>query len=60
MKIGLRQMQLKSANSGNVSMLIWLGKQYLGQRSEGAPESRPVIDIQARLAELEQEIALNE
>jgi len=27
----LRQKQVSSANKGNVSMLIWLGKQYLGQ-----------------------------
>ena len=30
-KIRLRQLQWKAAESGNVSMLIWLGKQYLGQ-----------------------------
>lgn len=30
-KISLRRLQWKSAQSGNVSMLIWLGKQYLGQ-----------------------------
>lgn len=30
-KLSLRRMQYKAAESGNVSMLIWLGKQYLGQ-----------------------------
>ena len=30
-KIRLRQMQWKSAENGNVSMQIWLGKQVLGQ-----------------------------
>lgn len=30
-KISLRRSQFKVATSGNVSMLIWLGKQYLGQ-----------------------------
>ena len=30
-KASLRRLQWKSAQSGNVSMLIWLGKQYLGQ-----------------------------
>jgi len=30
-KIRLRQMQWKAAENGNTSMLIWLGKQYLGQ-----------------------------
>ena len=30
-KIRLRQLQWKSAENGNVSMQIWLGKQVLGQ-----------------------------
>ena len=30
----LRQAQLKAALSGNVTMLIWLGKQYLGQSDQ--------------------------
>lgn len=30
-KISLRRHQWKSAEAGNVSMLIWLGKQYLAQ-----------------------------
>lgn len=28
----LRELQWKSAKNGNVAMLIWLGKQYLGQK----------------------------
>ena len=28
---GLRRLQWKAAKAGNVAMLIWLGKQYLGQ-----------------------------
>jgi hypothetical protein len=28
----LRRLQWDKANSGNTAMLIWLGKQYLGQR----------------------------
>lgn len=31
-KTDLRQTQWRVAKSGNVAMLIWLGKQYLGQR----------------------------
>lgn len=31
-KQSLRRAQLKSALSGNTTMLLWLGKQYLGQR----------------------------
>ena len=33
-KIRLRQWQMKAAQKGNVSMLIWLGKQMLGQRDQ--------------------------
>jgi hypothetical protein len=31
-KKSLRRWQLESAKKGNATMLIWLGKQYLGQR----------------------------
>lgn len=31
-KTSLRRWQLESAKKGNVTMQIWLGKQYLGQR----------------------------
>ncbi len=31
LKMSLRRMQLKSAQGGNVVMMIWLGKQLLGQ-----------------------------
>ena len=30
-KISVRRWQMQAAEKGNVSMLIWLGKQYLGQ-----------------------------
>ena len=33
-KISLRRAQFKAANGGNITMLIWLGKQYLGQRDK--------------------------
>lgn len=33
-KIALRHSQLKLAHAGNTTMLIWLGKQYLGQKNE--------------------------
>lgn len=36
-KISLKRKQMEVAMSGNVTMLIWLGKQYLGQR-EKSPE----------------------
>ena len=31
-KVSLRRLQFKSAEKGNVTMLIWLGKQWLGQK----------------------------
>ena len=33
-KSSLRRMQYKSAEDGNVTSQIWLGKQYLGQRDK--------------------------
>jgi hypothetical protein len=33
-KASLRRMQWKSAEEGNVTSQIWLGKQYLGQRDK--------------------------
>ena len=33
-KLRLRQLQWKSAEAGNVTMQIWLGKQYLDQRDK--------------------------
>lgn len=31
LRLSLRQMQLKAARGGNIVMMIWLGKQMLGQ-----------------------------
>tara|TARA_Y100000310_G_C20246681_1_gene607141 strand:+ start:212 stop:589 length:378 start_codon:yes stop_codon:yes gene_type:complete len=33
-KASLRRLQWAGANKGNTTMLIWLGKQYLGQRDK--------------------------
>lgn len=33
-KASLRRLQYEAAQKGNVSMLIWLGKQYLGQKDQ--------------------------
>ena len=33
--IALRQAQWRAALAGNTTMLIWLGKQYLGQTDQG-------------------------
>lgn len=33
-KSSLRRLQWKGAKSGNATMLVWLGKQYLGQKDK--------------------------
>ena len=45
-RISLRRKQMQLAEQGNPAMLIWLGKQYLGQRDSvdqtiGAPDGGP-------------------
>lgn len=44
-KKSLRRKQFEKAGEGNTTMLIWLGKQYLGQRdfreAEGVVEKKP-------------------
>lgn len=37
-KASLRRMQFKNAQAGNVTMQIWLGKQYLGQKDKHETE----------------------
>ena len=45
-KIRLRQLQWKAAEAGSHTMLIWLGKQILGQTDKSEIElSRPIEDI---------------
>jgi len=45
-KIRLRQMQWRAAENGSVPMLIWLGKQVLGQSDkQEITEVRPIDDI---------------
>lgn len=43
-KIRLRQKQFKVAMAGNVAMLIWLGKQTLGQTDKQGIEHSGTID----------------
>ena len=46
-KIRLRQMQWRAADNGNVSMLIWLGKQLLNQKDRQEIEQvRPIDEIE--------------
>jgi hypothetical protein len=49
-KASLRRLQWRSAQSGNTSMLIWLGKQYLGQtdKQEATNEIKPLPIIDYR------------
>lgn len=47
LKMSLRQWQLKSAEKGNATMLVWLGKQSLGQVDKilneiSGPEGKPI------------------
>ena len=41
----LRRMQFESANKGNITMQIWLGKQYLGQSDHMTNEVRRVPSL---------------
>ena len=52
-KIALKQLQLKAAKDGNVTMLIWLGKNELGQTDKN-DVTHDVSDV---LAELMREIS---
>ena len=45
-KIRLRQLQWRAAERGNVSMMIWLGKQVLGQTDRQEIEHiRPIDEV---------------
>lgn len=45
-KISLRRAQFQAAINGNASLLIWLGKQYLGQsESAGTDEKNEIEDL---------------
>ena len=44
-KISLRRLQWKAAQSGNVTMLIWLGKQYLGQTDKQEISTQEPVQI---------------
>ena len=57
-KISLRRVQMQKALSGSVPMLIWLGKQYLGQRDKfeelkGEGEELELTDYDKLQAEIE-------
>lgn len=54
-KMSLRRYQWRAAQKGNTSMLIWLGKQYLGQRDQPKDED----DTKEKLDRLVQAIESN-
>lgn len=56
MKMSLRRMQYRVASTGDKTMLIWLGKQYLGQK-EAVP---PAVDLTKFNVEQLQRIAAGE
>ena len=66
-KVSLRRAQWQTAQKGNATMQIWLGKQYLGQKDKSehqhsgpdgqaieirALSERPTEELQAKYAEL--------
>ena len=55
-KSSLRRMQWASASKGNVTMQIWLGKQYLGQR-ESVEVNDDTKDKLAELVETMKKVA---
>jgi hypothetical protein len=59
-KTSLRRAQFKSALSGNSALLIFLGKQYLGQKDKieqeiSGPEGKPV-KVELTQAQIEEEL----
>lgn len=49
--ISLRRWQLKSAEKGNVTMQIWLGKQHLGQKEKVEVDTEKSNGVLVELAE---------
>ena len=56
-RMRLRTMQFKSAQSGSAAMLIWLGKQILGQKDQ--QEIAVVDEEEKRLSEEDGDAMLN-
>lgn len=44
-KIALRRMQMQTAEKGNPTMQIWLGKQYLGQTDKNEIDRNDTVNI---------------
>lgn len=58
--VSLRRKQMQVALGGNVTMLIWLGKQYLGQRDKQEIEHSGGIDFNASLTPEERKARIEE
>jgi hypothetical protein len=55
-KKSLRRLQFESAHKGNTAMLIWLGKQYLGQKDKSeVTENLATIKLDSLIEQLEQD-----
>lgn len=44
-KRSLRRLQWEAAQKGNTTMLVWLGKQWLGQRDKAEAEVKGTLQI---------------
>lgn len=53
--ISLRRAQWQAAQAGNPTMLIWLGKQYLGQRDQVSHEHQVTGEVTFDWAKLDLE-----
>lgn len=56
-RVSIRRLQLEAARRGNVVMLIWLGKQLLGQRDRQEVTVVTVDAVDAEIARLEAQLA---
>lgn len=50
-RMSLRRYQFQKAEEGNVTMLIWLGKQLLDQKDRGAYDIDGSMDIDVELVD---------
>ena len=44
-KMSVRRMQYRSAEEGNATMLIWLGKQYLDQKDKQEVDNKGAVPV---------------
>lgn len=55
-KLSLRRKQTELANGGNVTMLIWLGKQLLGQRDKAEVTGEDGGPIEVNLTRVREDV----